>query len=452
MLIKDKIYIDLKKEQVPKTVLDILTYDNPEYYAKMNMGLGVWKIPKVVKTFEIVDSTLKILRGEFSKVRPFVKQFPIETSHPQHEAVDIEYVNNDFELDNLQEAAVQAILSKKQGIVHAVTSAGKSLIILKAICERKLPALIIVHRKILMQQFINDIKKYVKTKEGKDITLGILGDGSCTFGPITVAIDKTAAKHIKEIKEKFGVTFLDECHLAPAQTISWLLNSINSEYRFGVTGTLKRKDQKEFLIYATFGSVIYKISKEQLLEKGRITPVEVQILESSTKFNYPEALNLYGMTKAYQLMEKTLSLCPDRNKLILQLVAKLPGKTMVLSKLVNPCYVLSARLKNEYDLESGIITGKDADEAVKSYEAMKFGDLRIIFATIGCVSTGVSISDLDNIVLISPLYTNELLLHQIRGRLFRASPGKEKGYLYFIYDPYVIEQRKLNMFLAIMNS
>lgn len=452
MLISDKIYIDLDKEPEPvlAEVLDLLRYKNPDYYQKMNMGLSVWGVPKELKTFTLKDRTLEVLRGEFNKIRPYVKS-EIITNYPNYEPINLQYVNNEFELDEFQENAVEAIQSRKQGIVHAVTSAGKSLIIIKAICARNVPALIVVHRKILMDQFLNDIKKYVRTNTGEEIKTGIIGNGQNSLGPITVAIDKSLNNHIEDFKEKFGIVFLDECHLAPARTMSELINRLNSKYRFGVSGTLKRKDQKEFLIYATFGQVICTIKKEELLALGRVVPVEIKIIESETKFDYDGAIEKFGVTQAYQLMEKTLSLDPGRNEMILRLVSRLPGKTMILSKLVAPCYALQESLRQGFGVESGVITGKNSKEALESYKSMKFSDLKVIFATIGCVSTGVSISDLDNIVLISPLYTNELLLHQIRGRLMRASLGKTKGTLYYVYDPYIIPQRKLDNFLKIMN-
>lgn len=456
MLIKDKIYIDLSKEPVPipQDILKLLTYKNPDYYQKMNMGLSVWNIDKDVKTYELKDRMFTVLRGEFSKIRPYVKS-DIVTDHPKFEPVDLEYVNNDFDLDEYQEGAVQAILSRKQGVIHAVTSAGKSLIILKAICEKKLPALIVVHRKILMQQFLEDIEKYVRTKDGKRIAPNIISGGSKhsdTPSPITISIDKSLSIHLEKYKEKFGVVFQDECHLAPADNMLKLINSLNSEFRFGVSGTLKRKDQKEFLIFATFGGVIYKITKEQLLAMKRVVPVEIVITESQTQFDYEGAIEEYGVTKAYQLMEKTLSLCPDRNERIVDLIAGIKNqKTIVLSKLVQPCYELQKKLLDKHGIKSGVLTGRNSKEALESYEQMKHKNLEVIFATIGCVSTGVSISDLDNIVLISPLYTNELLLHQIRGRLMRISPGKTKGTLYYVYDPYIFPQKKLNKFLSIMD-
>lgn len=449
--ISDKIYLD-NQHAKNKELLATLTYKNPDYYQKMNLGLSVWKTPKVLKTYEEKDGKLVILRGEFGKVRRFVKE-EVKPTHPTHAPINLQYINNDFALDSFQEGAIEAILTRKQGVIHAVTSAGKSLIILKAICERNLPALIVVHRKILMQQFLEDIEKYVRDEHGKPIDPGIIGNGKATYGKITIAIDKTLGKNIGRYKERFGITFLDECHLCPAATMSTLINSINSEHRFGVSGTLRRKDCKEFLIFATFGSVIASISKESLLELKRIVPVVVKVVETETKFNYSQAIEELGTTAAYQLMEKTVSLDPGRNAQILELASKLQGKTLVLSKLVKPCYWLAEKFKAQTGgRDVGIITGKDSKEALESYEKMKHGDLQTIFATIGCVSTGVSISDLDNIILISPLYSNELLLHQIRGRLMRKSDGKTHGNLFYFYDPYIFDERKLKKFLSIMES
>lgn len=451
--ISDKIYLHSKHAQ-NKDLLATLTYKNPEYYQKMNLGLSVWKTPKVLKTYEEKDGKLVVLRGEFGKVRRFIKE-EVVSDHPRHEPVNLHYINNDFALDSFQEGAVKAILSCRQGVVHAVTSAGKSLIILKAICERNLPALIVVHRKILMQQFLEDIEKYVRDSNNQKIRVGIIGNGRSSTGKITIAIDKSLGRNLESYRDKFGIVFLDECHLCPADTMFRIINTVNSEHKFGVSGTLRRKDAKEFLIFATFGSVIYTITKEQLLAQKRVVPIDTVVVETDTRFNYDQAVEELGTTRAYQLMEKTVSLDPGRNQQVTDLVATLAmrgEKTLVLSKLVQPCYFLQQKLEKETGIQAGIITGKDAQGALQSYDQMKHGDLKVIFATIGCVSTGVSISDLDNIILIAPLYTNELLLHQIRGRLMRIAPGKKKGVLHYFYDQHIFNERKLKKFLNIMES
>lgn len=461
MVIKDKIYIDLTKETVNQEILQALTYRNPEYFQKKNMGIAVkkWKngvviseIPQELMSYKINGNFLEIFRGEYRKIRPFINHLDFNVEHTDHSGINLKYINKDFELDKYQNGAIEEITTKKQGIIHAVTSAGKSLIILKAICEINQKAVIIVHRKTLMQQFLKDIELYIRDENGEKITPGIIGDGKLTLGKITIAIDKTLSKNLDKFKDSFGTVFLDECHLAPANTMMVLLNNINSIYRFGVSGTLKRKDGKEFLMFATFGQVLFEIKKEELEAMGRVVPVKIEIWESQTKFDMETAIEEFGLTKARMMMRKTISLDPLRNKMIIDNVSKLKGKTMILSEYVDPCIFLSGFLESQHNIKSGIITGKNSKKAIEDYNKMKYGDLSTIFATVGCVSTGVSISDLKNLVLISPILTNELLLHQIRGRLMRTADGKEYGTLYFVFDPYLYEQYQLNQFLNIMKK
>lgn len=455
-IISDKIYIDFYKTKLTAELMKDLTYANPEFFQKMNMGISVHGIPKTIQTysFKPEQGILEVFRGEYGKIKQHDESLQFETNFISF-PISLQYINDDFVLDDYQEGAIEEIKKYRQGVVHAVTSAGKSLMIIKAICELGQRAIIVVHRKILMQQFIEDIEKYVRTKEGEKIKIGIIGSGKNTIGDITIAIDKTLAKNLPAYTEMFGVIFMDECHLAPTKTMLSVINSFKSERRYGFSGTLKRKDQKEFLIYSTFGPVIYAITKEQLLDKNRIVPVEPEIIISSTLFDYPSVVEAYGVTRAYQICEDALMKDYNRNTLILNKVIELykkGHKTIILSRLVAPCYLLQDRLQQEFGIESGVITGKKAKEALESYNDMKHGDMKVIFATVGCVSTGISISDLNNIVLISPIYTNELLLHQIRGRLMRMSEGKTYGTLYFIYDENVFSENKLNKFKNIMNK
>jgi superfamily II DNA or RNA helicase len=458
MKISDKIYIDLEREQLSGEVFPLLTYKNPDYYQKMNMGLSVRGVPLTVKTYTLEGNNVTILRGEALRVKEYIKDFEYNFEHSDH-PISLQYINNDFELDEYQQGAIEAIKGKKQGIIHAVTSAGKSVMILKAITEIRQRALIVVPRKLLMKQLLEDIDKYIRDEKGNKIDPGVIGNGKFTIGDITIGIDKSVHKHLSELREQFGVVVLDECHICPAKTISDLINALNSRYRFGFSGTLRRKDQKEFLMFATFGQVIFTISKDVLLAKGRIVPVSVRVLESDTQFDWDGVVQ--GLTdrgrrnptqEARVLQEKTIANDPVRQAMILKHVSTLQGKVLVMSRYVEPCYALHDALLEEYGIESGVITGTDSKRAEKAYTDMKEKDLQVIFATIGCVSTGVSISDLAHGVLISPVYTNELLLHQIRGRFFRASPGKTHATLWFVFDQYIFPVWKLSKFLSIMRN
>lgn len=460
--VSDKIYIDLDSVPTDVNVLGVLRYQNPDYYQKINMGISVYGIPKEIWSYEVEGRELRIMRGEALKIKPFFpSQWVIEFKHPNH-PVSLQYINNDFPLDEFQEEAVTTMKNKRQGIIHAVTSAGKSLIICKAIAEIGQRALIVVYRKILMDQLLEDIDKYIRDEKGNKVKVGIIGGGKNTIGDITIAIDKTLSRKIDMYKESFGTVILDECHLAPANTIFSLLNNLNSKYRFGLTGTLVRKDGKQFLIYSTFGEVIYTISKEQLLGKERIVPVHLEVIRTNTRFDWDHVVlalteegNKNPTQAARHLQDQTIANDPNRRELVLVKAKELHDqgkKIIILSRFVGPCVELQKEFSERYGIESGIITGKDSKRGSQSYSDMKHGDLKVIFATIGCVSTGVSISDLDDVILISPVLTNELLIHQIRGRLMRNFEGKDYGTLWLLFDQYIFPEKKLREFVRIINK
>lgn len=454
MIISDRIYVDLDRDKFDPAMFDALTYANPEFYQRMNMGFSTYGVPEKISTCSIYNRELQVMRGEALKIKPFFESWSPSFSHPDH-PVKLKYVNDDFDLDAYQLEAIKNVAHYRQGIVHAVTSAGKSLMILKSIVDIGQRAIVVVHRKILMEQLLEDIKKYIRDEHGNPITPGIIGDGKSTLGPITIAIDKSLARHLEEYRSSFGTLILDECHLVPADTVFALINCINTQHRYGFTGTLRRKDEKQFLIYSTFGQVIATVNKEQLLAKGRVVPIETHIWESETKFDWDSVAEALGTTKARHEQEMYIAGDPNRNDMILSNVAKMVSagqKTIVLSRYVQPCFDLAEKMRERYGIEVGVITGKNPKEAKDVYWAMKNGDLKLIFATVGTVSTGVSISDLDNLVLISPIYNNELLLHQIRGRLMRTAEGKEVGHLYFVFDPYIFGENKLTRFLNIIKK
>ena len=459
--ISDKIRFVVTRENASAVsrVLDQCKYDNPEYYKKMNMGFAVYGTPKEIVTYEISGSLVTLTRGEFLKLsNEFPNDLEIAYEHPEFPVL-LNYTNTEFALDDYQQNAVSALTEKRQGIVHAVTSAGKTLIVLAAICATGQRALILVHRKILLEQFLDDIDKYVRRPNGEKITPGIIGDGKCTIGDITVAIDKSFARGMDTYKDQFGTVFLDECHLAPATTLFAICNSINARNKFGLSGTLKRKDQKEFLIHATFGRVIAEIKKDELESIGRVVPVETRIITTETEFDYDEAYerlqdegNRNPAIAARRAQEDAIAQDEPRQRQVVDLAQGLPGKTIVLSRYVQPCIDMKKIAFEKYGIDAGLIIGKDPKKAMASYKEMKHEDLKLIFATVGCVSTGVSISDLDNIILASPIYNNELLLHQIRGRLMRISPGKTHGTLYFMYDQNIFEDYQLKKFLRILEK
>lgn len=462
---------ELKKEEM-EALKSALTYPNPAYAQATRLNFSTRNIPKNICTYKVVDdSTIVAHRGEVRTIVEALSRFSkpkIETSEDKPlVGYRISYENKTFALDPRQERVITDITDShaKQGIVHAATSAGKSAIIMALIAKLNTPTLVIVHSKILLTQLQNDAREWLRLYDAQDrcVTtansvplIGTVGDGRMEVGVVTFAIDKSLKKLLANnptLCAEFGLVVVDECHKAPTSTFIGLLSVLHAPYRFGFTGTLKRKDGLGFLINAAFGRVISTITVGELMDAGRITPVETVV--HNTNIPTPEIPETAQANTVWRLVEEHLHNNEDRlmqaRDIALKVLTKNPASCVVIvSRFVEPAKRLAALL-TEAGFPCPTITGKDTDN-VKTCRSLRMGEIRVATATLGCFATGVNIPELTDIVLISPCFTNELLLHQLRGRLMRVSPNKETATLHFLFDNHVFPAYKLTNFLRTMRK
>lgn len=438
-----------------RKLLKTLTYSNPKFHEAKRLGFSTHGITPEIQNYTLSadGERLTTTRGEIRKVRAIFPDEPIDDFNGARTTYihNIQYENHDFKLDERQDRAIAAIKRKKQGIIHAATSAGKSAIIMAAIAARNVPTLVVVHRKVLLEQLLEDAKKWLK-----GCSIGQLGGGKHVLGDVVFAIDKSLGMALERdatVWSKFQCVIQDECHLSPCSTFQKIMNKLPAPYRYGMTGTLKRKDGMEFMIHATYGEVIAEITKDELLEANRVSPVEVNIITSDAEVD--AAFFDLPTTKKFQAIDKALHANAYRDDLALeatQEILKNPNaRVVILSRYVEPTERLARKLHEHYGIDASIVNGQHDDAKITCKEFER-GEVRVLCATIGCFATGVNIPNLTDIVLISPVFNNELLIHQTRGRLMRRAEGKTHGTLHFIWDQFVFEEFKLKKFLQIMKK
>lgn len=425
-------------------ILKDLTYSNPKYEDAQRLGFSTFGIPREIKTYELkttpTGTTITFARGELHRFlnAPFpvniIEEFPEITHLP-----NITYENTEFDLDERQERCVKAILNKKQGVIHAATSAGKSAILMRAIAERKVRTLVIVHRKILLDQLIADARKWLH-----GVRIGVLqfnNGASVEVGEpcsVAFAIDRTVEKICRQNPERlrgFGLIIQDECHLAATNTFQNIIGRTSIPFRYGLTGTVKRKDRMQFLMFSTFGPVIATVSKDELEEAGRTTPVETIVHETNT--TAAEEVFELSSTKQWQALDKIVHEDEGRlsqaRKIVYDILhSHSNARVLVVSRYVEPAKRIFEQL-GKSGISCGLVTGQEKENS-QTCQDLEDGKIQVIVATIGVVSTGVNIKSLTDLILFSPIFSNELLLHQLRGRLFRTYPGKEKAYMRLMYD------------------
>lgn len=468
--------------ETQKHIRTALTYTNPKWLQASRLGFSTYGIPKEIQTFRFgEDGRVLIDRGEIRKVVNVLASLPMacefqldDTTHDR--PADIVYRNDDFALDERQERCVQACFDNNQGIVHAATSAGKSAMMMALIGARKQRTLVVVNRKVLLEQLRRDAERWL----GKE-HIGVIADGKMKLGNVTFALEKSLMKHMEAARDHFGMVIMDECHIAPALSFQKIFHELPARYRYGFTGTVKRKDQMQFLMYAAFGPILETVTKDELEEADRVTPIRVQVHETNTSVD-PEVFEL-DTVKRWREMERVIHSDDARHGDVCMLVEKLlenpvfeakasvgnvemapgdvipveggvasviPAKIVVASRFLEPLERIGDILASNYPkIRFRYVTGEEKDQDANC-QALEKGECDVILATIQCFSTGVNVPSLTDLILISPVFTNELVLHQLRGRLMRKSEGKAVGTFHFMFDSNIFDQKKLIQFLSIL--
>ncbi|MFZ1654610.1 MAG: DEAD/DEAH box helicase family protein [Candidatus Moraniibacteriota bacterium] len=265
MCIELSALLKIPKQQVTPVLMtylrEKLNFFNSEYIAKSKIGFSTHGVEKFFKTVCSDDDFVYIPRGYLEMVTVFLREQGID-----FEVVDKYLVLEDVELDislplyRYQQEAVESFVGKNQGMLIAPPGSGKTLMGLAIALSKKQPTLIIVHRKNILEQWVESIHNFLGIQKKEIGKYG--GTTKKIKQPFTVAMMQTLAraKEKDEILKHFGCVIVDECHHVPAKMFRKVISCVSSKYLFGLTATPKRKYNDQKLISAYLGETIYEVS------------------------------------------------------------------------------------------------------------------------------------------------------------------------------------------------
>jgi len=144
------------------------------------------------------------------------------------------------------------------GILSVPCGYGKTVMSIYAACMTKKKTLIVVHKEFLMNQFRQEIQRFVPTArigriqgpvldiENKDIVLGMLQSITLKDYPANTF-------------SSFGMVIFDECHHLAAEVFSRALGQLCFQYKLGLSATPKRKDGLSKVFHYHLGDFIAKV-------------------------------------------------------------------------------------------------------------------------------------------------------------------------------------------------
>lgn len=263
-----------------------------------------------------------------------------------------------------------------------------------------------------------------KLREGCDLIIG-------TF--------QSLVKKDEDFFEEIDAVFVDEAHHTNSMSIKKIVaKCMHSKWRFGLTGTLTKRGSADHLTIQQFlGPVVVEISPDFLFKNNHATPVHIKVVrldwldqEIKQKLSDLKAnsQNLEG-NELYNLERKLVIESDKRLKYVVDFIAKTSKNSLVLFQSVKDEYgkQIWNRLREITNDKEVFYVDGDTDESLREeYKSrMSAGENKILVATYGTFSTGISINNLHNIFLVES-YKSEVLIKQSLGRGMRKMEGKEK--------------------------
>jgi len=411
--------IDLKRSVLPPGLIHFLKEElnflNTEYLAKRRLGKSVYNVQKYFKLIDETRDTVSLPRGFLQTLVSFLKEndiaHTVRFDTPHFEQISYQ---SQIELTPAQIPIVRVAMDHEQGVIVAPSGSGKTIVGLELVARRQLPTLILVHRKQLLDQWIERIQTFLgiakahigqysgtKKKIGKQITVGLL--------------QSLARKgDLSELKDKFGTIVVDECHHIPAATFREVVAQLNPKHLYGLTATPKRKHNDEKLIYTYIGEIIARMEALHTAPVSNLPQKPPEIVIRTTSLVVPFKFT----NDHFQLLAKVICFDTARNQMIVEDILSKVGESkriLVLSERKEHLEILAMYLKGK--CETIVISGDDSERSRTSkLKQIESGHYRVILSTGQFFGEGLDIPGISCLILAFP-FAFEGKLVQYIGRL-----------------------------------
>ena len=462
---------------------------NISFFKNGRINLGLWKeayigCKEIEVPFQIENKEEFPINRDVTleKVQDFCKEFFKTHKVRTKEGEWIPFTPYDHQIE-----AAYKILKNRYCMAEVATSGGKSLIISIVMfytfknIDKDAKILIIVPSITLVTQFYDNILEYnyginnlleMKEKNTTELSSGhipcvtrveeVMSDRprkfSGTENPnIYIGTYQSLEKWPKDFFEQFHTIATDEAHGAKAKTITTILQSTfkHAYCRFGVSGTFPLEDSCEILtIQSVLGPKITEVSADELKKKGIITPMDIRVvLLNHNDLQFNENLKIVrkgGDGKAaFDFEKRYIHQSDKRLDFIKKLVDKCTNNTLLLFHTIENGQRIFNKLSEEIkDKEfyyiDGEISGRKREEIKKQMEVTD-GKVRVLVASFGTLSTGVSINAIFNVIFADSFKSEQIIIQSI-GRGLRLHSDKDKVNIFDLVDVFDKEEHNNALF------
>ena len=433
-VISNNITIENISKQAYSFFKNKLTFKNPEFEKKQNMGFYVGNIPMNLCMYQEIGNKFVVPFGMLDIIKLNSKVFEIEYDNKDKEIYSKIDYKSQIKLYSYQEEAVSKALQYGHGVIVAPCGAGKTQIGIELIARYGLRTLWLTHTEDLLNQSMKRAKANLEINKNEygTITAGRVNIGTA----LTFATVQTMSKiDLSQYKDYWDVVIVDECHHlvgTPSKVMMFykVVSNLNALHKFGLTATPQRADGLVNCMFSMLGRKICEIPKTAV--KNTTCPVKIKIVNTFFSPNEDEILDTDG-TIIYTNLVNEICRNEKRNNLIIDDIEKADGICLVLTDRIEHVKILEQALKKRNISCKALSSMAHKSERSKIIGEFQKGQIKVLIATYQLAKEGLDIPNLKYLFLATP-QKNENTVIQSVGRVGRKADGKQFGIVYDYVD------------------
>lgn len=438
MVVANELYIakDNLTPGLRYRLLRLAAFQNPEFYKAQAMRLPTYDKPRIIACAEDSPRHIGLPRGCMEDVERLLTDLDIrlevrdERNHGQSLPLIFQGT-----LRPEQKAAADAMLKHDIGVLAATTAFGKTVVAAWMIAERGVNTLVLVHRRQLMDQWIERLSMFLNA-DGREI--GKIGGGRRKVtGKLDVAVIQSIVRKgvVDDCVGEYGHVIVDECHHLSAHSFEQVVRRAKARFVTGLSATITRKDGHHPIIFMQCGPVRHRVGakaearRRPFLHTVLVRPTSFQSAVMPASDKRVEFQSLYGELVADESRNRRIAddvvdaVHSGRSPLVLT------ERNDHLDDLANR---LAGRVRHVVVLRGGM--GKKQREAIRSeLAAISREEQRVILATGRYIGEGFDDARLDTLFLTLPVSWHGTIA-QYAGRLHRLYDGKREVRIYDYAD------------------
>jgi len=280
------------------------------------------------------------------------------------------------EQKEIEEEAMSHLNRQGSCLLSVYPGFGKTIISIRLACKIRLKTLIIINKVILLRQWEDSIRQFVKAPARVQM-----------LEPKNTSVDPDADFYLvnalnvykMDLSElSIGLVIVDECHLIMTSVFSYALTFLTPRYMIGLSATPYRSDGFDRLLDLYFGTdrIHRKLYREH----------EVLVIQTGYRLDFEEK---NGKIVWNSLLHSQM-VHEERNRTILRLIQKHHDRNiLVLCKRVHHVHLLNKELEQNEIATSTLIGSQSRFDP----------DCRVLLASIQKAGTGFSFPKLDMLIL-----------------------------------------------------